>query len=190
MSYIKTLKRIRKNKTNYRKRKAILISKQNFITIKMSNENIYCQLIKPNIKGDIVVTHSNSKELSKYGWNGSTNNLPSSFLVGLLLGKKMLDKSISSAIIYTGKTSFTSKVAACIKGISSSGVSIPMSEDSMPDENRISGSHISDYAKLLKEDKDQYEKQFSKLIKNTLNPEDYPKHFEDVKNAIVSSQFK
>lgn len=189
MSYIKTLKRIRKNKTNYRKRKAILISKQNFITIKVSNENIYCQLIKPNIKGDIVITYSNSKELSKYKWNGSNNNLPASFLVGLLLGKKMLGKSISTAIIYTGKTSFTSKVAACIKGISASGVSIPLSEDSMPDENRISGSHIAEYAKLLKENKDLYEKRFSKFIKNELIPEEYPQHFEEIKNKIISSNF-
>ena len=66
MSYIKTLKRIRNNKTNYRKRKAVLISKRNFITVKISNQNIHCQLIKPAIKGDIVLSFSNSKELAKF----------------------------------------------------------------------------------------------------------------------------
>ena len=90
MSYIRTLKRIRNNKTNYRKRKAILIGRRNFITIKTSNEHIHCQLIKPSLRGDIVLSFSNSKELAKYGWKGSSNNLSASFLVGLVMGKKML----------------------------------------------------------------------------------------------------
>ena len=104
MSYIRTLKRIRNNKTNYRKRKAVLIGRSNFITIKTSNEHIHCQLIKPRLKGDIVLSFSNSKELAKYGWKGSSNNLSASFLVGLVLGKKMLSKNNNSAILYTGKT--------------------------------------------------------------------------------------
>ncbi len=189
MSYTQTLKRIRSNKTNYRKRKAVLIGKRNFITIKVSNENVHCQLVKPTIKGDIVLSFSNSKELSKYEWHGSRNNLSACYLVGLLLGKKMLAKSYDSAILYIGKTSFTSKVAACLKGIVSSGVNVPLSEDSLPDDNRVNGSHISQYAALLKQDKSVYEKRFSKLLSNNLDPVDYPKHFEDVKGRIKSSNF-
>ncbi len=189
MSYVKTLKRIRNNKTNYRKRKSVLIGKRNFITIKISNENVYCQLIKPTIKGDIVLSFSNSKELPKYGWYGSRNNLSACYLVGLLLGKKMLSKSHDSAILYLGKTFFTSKVAACLKGISSSGVRIPLSEDALPDEDRVNGSHISKYALLLKEDRNLYEKRFSQLIKNNFDPVDYPKYFEEVKGKINSGSF-
>lgn len=190
MSYIRTLKRIRNNKTNYRKRKAVLISRRNFITIKTSNQNVHCQLIKPNLRGDTVISFSNSTELGKYGWKGSSNNLSASFLVGLLMGRKMLGKGNNSAILYTGKTSFTSKVAACLKGVASAGVEIPLSEEAFPDENRINGTHVSKYAADLKKDKDLYEKRFSKLISNDLDPEDYPKHFEDIKNKILSSNFE
>src|ERR687890_400438 len=146
MSYIRTLKRIRNNKTNYRKRKALLIGRRNFITVKTTNEHIHCQFIKPLLKGDKVLSFSNSKELAKYGWKGSSNNLSASFLVGLLLGKKMLSKNNNSAILYTGKTPFTSKVAACLKGVASAGVEIPLSEEAFPDENRINGTHVSKYA--------------------------------------------
>lgn len=189
MSYIKTLKRIRNNKTNYRKRKALLIGRHNFITVRTSNENIHCQLIKPSLKGDIVLAFSNSKELVKHGWKGSSNNLSASFLVGLLLGKKMLSKNNTSAVLYTGKTTFTSKVAACLKGIAASGVEIPLSEGSLPDDNRVNSTHVSMYASSLKNDKDLYERRFSKLLKNNLDPEDYPKHFEEIKNKIFTSDF-
>ena len=184
MSYIKTLKRIRNNKTNYRKRKAVLISKRKFVTIKVSNQNIHCQLIQPAMKGDLVLTHAGSKELAKYGWKGSLNNLSACFLVGLILGKKMEAKKIDSAILYIGKTSFTSKVAACLKGIAAAGINIPLSEESLPSEDRVNGSQISQYATTLKEDKAQYEKQFSKLISNNLDPEKYSKHFEEIKSQI------
>lgn len=189
MSYIRTLKRIRNNKTNYRKRKAVLIGRRNFITIKTSNEHIHCQLIKAGLRGDTVLSFSNSKELAKYGWKGSSNNLSASFLVGLVMGKKMLSKNNNSAILYTGKTPFTSKVAACLKGVTSAGVEIPLSEDSLPDDNRINASHVAKYAAVLKKDKSLYEKRFSKLLNNNLDPEDYPKHFEEIKNKILSSGF-
>lgn len=189
MSYIKTLKRIRNNKTNYRKRKAVLISKRNFVTINVSNQNINCQLIQPAMKGDVVLTHAGSKELAKYGWKGSLNNLSACFLVGLILGKKMNTKKLDSAILYIGKTSFTSKVAACLKGIATAGIDIPLSEESLPSEDRVNGSHLSQYANSLKEDKTKYEKQFSKLISNKLDPGEYSKHFEDTKNQISSGKF-
>jgi large subunit ribosomal protein L18 len=99
-------------------------------------------------------------------------------------------KKIDSAILYTGKTSFTSKVAACLKGISAAGINIPLSEESLPSDDRISGSHVSEYATNLKEDKNRYEKQFSKLISNNINPEEYPKHFEEIKNHISNSKFE
>jgi large subunit ribosomal protein L18 len=101
----------------------------------------------------------------------------------------MLSKNNNSAVLYTGKTPFTSKVAACLKGIAFSGVEIPLSEDSLPDDDRINASHVAGYASTLKSDKDLYNKRFSKLLRNNLNPEDYPKHFEEIKNKILSSDF-
>jgi large subunit ribosomal protein L18 len=69
-------------------------------------------------------------------------------------------------------------------------VDIPLSEEAFPDENRINGTHVSKYAADLKKDKDLYEKRFSKLISKDLDPEDYPKHFEEIRNKILSSNFE
>ncbi len=59
----------------------------------------------------------------------------------------------------------------------------------MPDDNRINASHVASYASSLKNDEDLYKKRFSKLLSNNLNPEDYPKHFEETKNKILSGDF-
>ena len=60
----------------------------------------------------------------------------------------------------------------------------------MPDENRINGSHVAKYATVLKQDKSLYEKRFSKLLNNNLDPEEYPKHFEEIRDKILSSSFE
>jgi large subunit ribosomal protein L18 len=88
MSYVHTLKRIRTDKTNYRKREAMLLGRQNFVTIKITNQNLIAQILKPEILGDIVKVSAYSRELRRYGWKGSLNSLPACYLAGALLGKK------------------------------------------------------------------------------------------------------
>ena len=187
MTYVHTLKRIRKDKTNYRKRSAILIGRQMFVTVRISNQNVAAQALKPTITGDIVVASSHSRELAKHGWKGAFNNLPACYLTGLLLGKKALQKEINSAVLYIGKNHFTSRVAACMKGIVDAGVRMPVSEESLPDKERISGHHIAEYSNILKENEKEYNSHFSAILKNGLKPEDYPSHFEDIKNRILDT---
>src|SRR3712207_2900404 len=103
----------------------------------------------------------------------------------MLLGKKALQKEIDSSVLYIGKNHFTSRVAACMKGIVDAGVRMPVSEGSLPDEERISGHHIAEYSNILKENEKEYNSRFSAILKNGLNPEDYPSHFEDIKNRIL-----
>ena len=111
MSYVHTLKRIRTHKTNYRKRQALLISKQDFVTIKITNQNVIAQVLKPEIQGDIVRVSTHSRELRRYGWKGSLNSLPACFLVGLVLGRKALEKGVDKAVLYIGNKPFTSRIA-------------------------------------------------------------------------------
>ena len=184
MTYVHTLKRIRLDKTNYRKRAALLIGRHPFVTIKVSDQNVASQLLRPTSAGDIVIASAHSRELTKQGWKGAFNNLPACYLTGLLLGKKALAKQMKSAVLYIGKDHFTSRVAACLKGIVDSGISIPVSEESLPNEERISGQHISEYAGMLKENPEEFNSHFSALLKNGLNPEDYPMHFEEIKSKI------
>ena len=186
MSYIHTLKRIRERKTNYHKRSSLLLSKKRFITIKVTNQNILTQVLEPSITGDKVITSAHSTNLAKLGWKGSLNSLPACYLTGLLLGKKASFKGIDNAILYTGKDAFTERLSACLKGIIDGGIEIPSSEDSFPSIERLSGEHIANYASSLKTDSETYNKRFSTIIKNGLNPENYKSHFEEFKEKIMN----
>ena len=184
MTYVRTLKRIREDKTNYRKRSAVLIGRHLFVTVKISDQNVAAQVLKPTPTGDIVIASAHSRELADHGWKGAFNNLPACYLTGMLLGKKAMQKEIDAAVLYIGKNHFTSRVGACTKGIVDAGVSMPVSEESLPDEDRISGHHIAEYSHTLKEDEKEYNSRFSGILKNGLKPEDYPSHFEEIKSKI------
>ncbi|MGI0020218.1 MAG: 50S ribosomal protein L18 [Nitrososphaera sp.] len=184
MTYVRTLKRIRLDKTNYRKRAAVIIGRHSFVTVKVTDQNVAVQMLKPTPTGDLVIASVHSHELAKQGWKGSSNSLPACYLAGLLLGKKAQAKGTNKGILYIGKDHFTTRVAACVKGIADSGLNIPVGEESFPDGDRISGQHIADYANALKADKDAYNSRFSALLKNGLKPEEYPAHFEEVRFKI------
>jgi large subunit ribosomal protein L18 len=188
MGYIATLKRIRNGRTNYRKRAALLLSKRRFVTITVSDENVQAQIAYPMAKGDVTITSSHSRELARFGWNGSLNSLPACYLTGLLLGKKSLSKDVDEAILYTGKNSFTSRVAACLKGVIDSGMKVPASDSSFTPEERLVGNHIAEYARILKdENKDVYNSHFSRLIANNFDPTQYSSYVQKVKDAITAS---
>jgi large subunit ribosomal protein L18 len=187
MTYNLTLKRNRQRKTNYRKRASLLVSRRHFIVVKISDQNVSCQFLKPTLKGDIVISSSHSRELRKYGWKGSMNSLPACYLTGFLLGKKTLAKGSDNAILYTGRNSFTSRIAACLKGIVAAGVNVPVSEDTLPSDDRTNGKHIAEYAKILKADRAKYNSIFSALIKDGLDPEEYPSHFEATKQKVLEN---
>ncbi|MFZ0317031.1 MAG: 50S ribosomal protein L18 [Nitrososphaeraceae archaeon] len=190
MVYTSTFRRIRERKTNYRKREKLLVGKKDFVTVNVSDQNISAQLIRPDLLGDKVMASVHSNELLSYGWKGSRKNIPSCYLVGLLLGKKCLQKKISSAILYIGKRHFTTKIAACLKGLSEAGLEMPFSENILPSEDRIQGNHIADYAKKLKANEDVYKSRFSSNLGSGLEPEKYPSHFSEVKDKIVNDKVK
>jgi large subunit ribosomal protein L18 len=184
MAYVHTLKRIRQRKTNYRKRSGILIGRRPFIITKISGQNISAQALKPTLTGDIVIASAHSRELIRHGWKGSMNSMPACYLTGLLLGKKSIQKGATNAVLYTGNNPFTTKVAACLKGIVDSGINIPVFKESLPGDDRVSGKHIANYANLLKDSEEKYNSRFSALLKQGLRPEDYPVHFEEIRMRI------
>ncbi len=160
------------------------------MTVKVSDQNVATQVIKPTVTGDIVIASTHSRGLAKQGWKGAFNNLPACYLTGLMLGKKAIEKGVENAVLYIGKDHFTSRVAACLKGIVDSGVKIPISEESLPPEDRVSGKHIADYANTLKDNQEAYNSRFSNILKNGLKPEDYPAHFEEIRSKISGGKLE
>jgi large subunit ribosomal protein L18 len=163
----------------------MLIGRRSFVSITVSNQNVTAQVLKPRALGDIVVTSARSKELGKYGWKGPMNSMPSCYLTGLLLGVRAVEKGMNNLVLYTGKGSFTTKLASCLKGIIDAGVSIPVSEASLPKIERLNGGHIAQYAEALKKDEEKYNSHFSSLLRNGFVPENYPHYFEEVKMNII-----
>jgi large subunit ribosomal protein L18 len=55
----------------------------------------------------------------------------------------------------------------------------------LPGEDRISGEHIASYWKSL--EPQLREQRFSQYLKAGLSPEELPKHFEKVKQAVLKA---
>lgn len=186
MGYIQTLRRIREGRTDYRKRKAILLGRHVFATIRISDENILVQISRATIRGDVVLAASHSRELLRYGWKGSRRSLPACYLTGLLAGMKAKADGVDDCIVYTGLRGFSPRIGACTKGLIDAGLNVPVGEDALPDYERISGRHIAEYARMLKEeDEDLYARRFSAILARGLRPEDYVEHFNEVKANIM-----
>ena len=142
MAYSKMLKRIRNEKTNYKKRKIMLMSKRDFISVNVTDENTQVQILKPEISGDKVVASSHSRFLIKEGWKGSRKNIPAAYLTGYSVGKKALAKGVNNAIVYSGTRKYTQRMAAAVKGVVDAGIKVPSDEETFPPEERINGDHL------------------------------------------------
>lgn len=142
MVYSTILRRLREEKTNYKKRKLVLMSRRDFITVQISNENTLVQIHKPELTGDKVVASAHSRFLLQKGWKGSRKNVPAAYLTGYLAGKKALSKGIKDAILYSGTRKYTQRMAAALKGVIDAGLEVPASEDALPSQERINGDHL------------------------------------------------
>ena len=120
----------------------MLMSKRDFITINVTNENTQVQILKPEITGDKVIASAHSRFLLKDGWKGSRKNIPAAYLTGYFAGKKALSKGVDNAIVYSGTRKYTQRMAAGVKGIIDAGIKVPSSEEAFPSEERINGEHL------------------------------------------------
>ncbi len=143
MAYSKILRRLREEKTNYRKRGTMLIGKRDFITVTISNQNTQVQILTPGMTGDKVISSAHSRYLIEKGWKGSRKSVPAAYLTGYLAGKKAISKGAKDAILYTGTKRYTQRMAAALKGIIDAGLKVPASEETFPSEDRINGEHLT-----------------------------------------------
>ena len=145
------LRRLREEKTNYKKRKLMLMGRADFVTVQITNENTLVQVHKPQFTGDKVVASAHSRFLISKGWKGSRKNVPAAYLTGYLAGKKALSSGTSEAILYSGTRKYTQRMAAALKGVIDAGLEIPASEETFPSDDRINGDHLkvkNDVAKI------------------------------------------
>jgi large subunit ribosomal protein L18 len=142
MVYSQILRRLREEKTNYRKRKHLLMGRRDYITVQISSENTLVQIHKPEMQGDKVLASAHSRYLLGKGWKGSRKNIPAAYLTGYLAGKKALGKGVKAAVLYSGTRKYTQRMAAALKGVIDAGLDVPADSETFPNEERISGKHL------------------------------------------------
>ena len=143
MAYSKILRRLREEKTNYKKRGTMLMGKHDFITVNITNENTQVQILKPGMAGDRVLAYAHSRYLLGKGWKGSRKSISAAYLTGYLAGKKALIQNVTDAILYTGTRKYTQRMAAALKGVIDAGVTVPADSDTFPPNERINGEHLT-----------------------------------------------
>ncbi len=180
-------RRRREMKTDYRQRKRLLKSGKIRFVARPSNKQVLVQFVESKIGGDQTFVQVRSNELKNHGWDIATSNLPAAYLTGYLAGKKALKSKIKAAILDVGTFAVNpgTRMFATLKGVVDAGIAIPYNDKMMPSEDRIRGEHIKSYAKLLaKEDKEKYNKLFSKYLEVNKKPENLPSLFDEVKAKI------
>ncbi|MBW3011260.1 50S ribosomal protein L18 [Candidatus Woesearchaeota archaeon] len=177
-------RRKRQAKTNYKKRLDLLKSSLPRIVIRISLNDVIIQGVEYAPDGDKILFSAHSKQLQKLGWKAHRSNLPTAYLTGYLCGKKAKDTK-GEFILDLNKSNLSkgNKIYAALKGLLDAGLNVLHSEDIVPQPERLSGKHIEDYAKKIK-DSDAYKKQFSAYLKQGFAPEEFTKHFEEIKQKI------
>ena len=147
-TYKMPFKRRLEGKTDYNRRLGMLKSKKPRLVVRKSLKYIRAQLVDFDKVGDKTVVAASSQELKKRGWKFATDNLPAAYLTGLMIGKRALKKGIKEAILDTGlyKSTKGSRIYATAKGAIDAGLKIPLDQKILPNNDRISGKHITTYS--------------------------------------------
>jgi large subunit ribosomal protein L18 len=183
-------RRRRQGKTDYQARRALVLSKLPRLVVRNTLKNMIVQVAMAKVTGDEIIAHANSLELAKtYGWKGDCGDAPAAYLTGVLCGYRAIAKGVKEAVFDIGlqAPSKGAKIFAALKGVLDAGLTIPHSKEILPDEARIKGQHIVDYAKQLAPNPETYQKRFSKYLSRNFKPEQLMEHFSLIKEKIVSS---
>lgn len=174
-------RRKRQQKTNYKRRLALLKSGKSRLIIKILNKNILAQIIEYSPKGDKVVAYSTSNELEKLGWKYSKSNTSAAYLTGLSLASK---SKVKNAVLDTGLQVVVkgSKLFSCLKGVIDGGIDVPHDKTVFPKEERIKGENVAEFFKNRPKEGNQ----FSQLTKKKVDVGNMPKAFEEIKNKILN----
>lgn len=185
-TYNLQFKRKREGRTFQKRRIRLLMSNKPRFVVRKSLKGLQVSVIEYSAKGDKVLLTINSSALNKLGWKADKGNVPSGYLIGLLAGKKALERGVKEATLDIGHSAPTkgSRMYAALAGAIDSGLKIPHDAGILPTKERISGEHMANYAQMLKNDQQRYERHFSNYIKKGINPADIVKHFNEVKGKI------
>ena len=183
-------RRRRTGRTNYKKRRRLVISGIPRLVIRPTNKHLTAQLIEAKPDGDRVLVSAHSSELKKFGWLPPCGSLPAAYLTGLLIGKRAKAKGINDAILDIGLhfRGAGTRIFGAAKGALDGGLTIPHDEKAWPSPKRLHGEHIAQYSKLILTDQEKYKKTFSSYLNSKIKPEELTQHFNEVESKINALQ--
>lgn len=160
------LKRRRLGVTDYRLRTRLLRSGLPRLAVRISNKHVCAQVLIAELGGDKTVASAHSGELMRYGWRLSGKSLSAAYLVGLLAGYRALGKGVKSAVLDMGLRTPTggSRVFAALKGALEAGLEVPHGPETLPEDSRLEGEHVSRYLKAVAAAEQPRLRQFSRYI--------------------------
>lgn len=183
--YVVPFKRRKIGRTRYKKRFALLRSSKPRLVVRKKNRDLIVQVVDFGYEGDRVFVTVNGKVIAKqFNWP-SRRNMPTAYLIGLYAAKLARQKGVTEAVPDIGLHSPTKGgiVFGAVKGAMDGGLKINMNMEI--NSGRMSGKHVADYAKILKEkNEEEYRKRFSSYLKQEVNPEKIPELFEQVVKKI------
>ena len=182
-------RRRRNARTDYAKRRRLVLSGLPRLVVRPASKHITVQVVEAEATGDRVLASAHSSDLKEYSWKGAGGNVPAAYLTGALAGYRAKGKGVEEAVLDVGTRPVTtgSRLFAAMNGALDSGMKIPHSANVLPTKERLRGEHIAAYGKMLAANADQYQKRFSSYLKHKLKPEDMPAHFEEVREKISNS---
>ncbi|MBP3792231.1 MAG: 50S ribosomal protein L18 [Methanobrevibacter sp.] len=182
-NYKVAFRRRRQGKTDYKARMNLVDYDKSRLVVRVSNAHATVQVIDYAPEGDITVASAVSKQLANYGYLGATGNISAFYLTAYLCAKRALAAGVENAILDIGLKSPIkgSKIFAALKGAVDAGLEIPHGDFIFPEDERIRGEHVANYAESL--DAEEVAKKFSKYFERGLNPKDLPENFDEtIKN--------
>jgi len=141
-------RRKREGKTDYSRRIKMLKGEFPRVVFRKTNRYVIAQYVISKEAKDEVKFELSSKKLLSYGWakeaRGSLKSIPAYYLIGFLIGKKIVSNKLKNPIADFGMYRVLSKsnIQAFIKGLVDSGVKIAHKKESFPPEERIRGGHL------------------------------------------------
>ena len=171
------MRRRREVRTDYHQRLRLLKSGKPRLVARVSNKHVRAQLATPGPDGDEIHAAASSEDLSEYGWDAPTGNLPSAYLTGYLAGLRAVEAGLEEAVLDLGLKTATpgSRVFAVQEGAIDAGLDIPHNDSVLADWSRNRGEHIADYAEQVEGD----------LYSGEFDATELPAHFDDVREALT-----
>jgi large subunit ribosomal protein L18 len=169
------MRRRREARTNYHQRLRLLKSGKPRLVARKSNNQTRAQLVITGPQGDETVASASSADLSEFGWEAPTGNLPAAYLTGMLAGARAVEAGLEEAVLDIGLNTATpgNKVFAVQEGAIDAGLEIPHGEDVFADWQRTRGTHIAEYAE-----------QSDGLYSGEFDATELPDHFDEVRERL------